>query len=237
MRTRKMMNRVGSRVGRTSGGGALFSVKGILAPTAWYDATQETGYSDGGAMTAIVDWSGNSNNLAGNATYKTAIQNGLPIFRFNGSTDLMTKVFTLNQPCFRFIVFKLLAVNGGAQSGVADGGAGAQCLLYFATGASAPLQTYAGVVQDVSAAYGTATFERSGVVYNGASSKAVKGTSSITTISPGALGMGGATLGGRADSAGFGQVDIGEVIIGSGALSDAVINAAMAYLKNKWGVT
>lgn len=214
-----------------------FSVLARLSPLAWYDASQETGYADGAAMTALVDFSGTGNGLAGTATYKANIQNGLPVFRFNGTSNLMTKVFTLNQPCWRFILFKLVAANGGAQAGIADGGAGAQCLLYFPAGGSAPLQTYAGVVQDVSAAYGTATFERSVVAYNGGSTKVAKGASAITTVSPGALGMGGVTLGGRADSAGFGQSDIGEVIVGSGTLTDLQITDTMAYLKTKWGVT
>lgn len=212
-----------------------------LSPLGWYDASQETGKNDGDAVLP-TDFSGNGNNMTQATSsmrplYKTNIQNSLPVFRFDGSDDRVVASFSLLQPCWRFIVFKLVAVNATQQSRIASGDVNDQTDLYFSATESAPLKTYSGSVATVSAAYGTATFERTGVVYNGASSKAVKGAGSIVTINPGTVGMNGAALGGGSDGAGFAQADIAECIVGSGALSDDDITAAMDYLKDKWGVT
>lgn len=239
MRTRSLLNRVGNRVGRTSGGGALFSPLSLPGLKAWYDAGQEVGYADNDPMTAIVDFSGNGNDLSGTATYKTNIQNGLPIFRFNGTSDIMTAAFTCNVPHYRFIVFKLVAVNGGAQSGVADGVSTTNALLYFDATSDVTLKTFSGAAgDDISAtAYGTTLFRRSFCCYNAAGRKFGLAAEGISTSADMSANAGGCTLGGRPDLIGYGRVDICEAIVGSALLSDAEINATMAYLKTKTGVT
>jgi hypothetical protein len=56
---------------------------------AWYDASQITGLAGGAAVTTWTDQSGNGNTLTmtGSPTYQTAVVGGLPIVRFNGTTQ------------------------------------------------------------------------------------------------------------------------------------------------------
>jgi Concanavalin A-like lectin/glucanases superfamily len=67
-------------------------VSGLVA---WWDATRITNLTDGAAVSQWNDSSGNENHATqatGTAqpTYKTAIQNGLSIVRFDGTTDYLT---------------------------------------------------------------------------------------------------------------------------------------------------
>lgn len=77
-----------------SSGGAAFTPASVSGLVAWYDAAALTGLNDGDAMATWADASGNGRDLAqGSATlkplYKTAIQNGKPVVRFDGSNDHM----------------------------------------------------------------------------------------------------------------------------------------------------
>jgi hypothetical protein len=77
---------------RAHGGGA-----GVVGSGAkvWLKADAITPVSDGTALSSWPDSSSSGNNAvqatgADQPLYKTAVQNGLPIVRFNGTTDLMT---------------------------------------------------------------------------------------------------------------------------------------------------
>lgn len=58
-----------------------------------WEALLDGGHSDGDILATIADQSGNSRNLAkttgGEATYKTALVNGQPGYRFNGSATFL----------------------------------------------------------------------------------------------------------------------------------------------------
>lgn len=57
--------------------------------TNWYKA-DALALSDGAAVTALTDSSGQGRDLTGNATFKTNQLNGLPGVEFNGTTDYLT---------------------------------------------------------------------------------------------------------------------------------------------------
>lgn len=75
------------------------SAAGILSPIPtdnlklWLKADAITGLSDGDYVSTWADSSSSSNNATGSGTarptYKTAIQNNLPVARFDGSDDIM----------------------------------------------------------------------------------------------------------------------------------------------------
>lgn len=64
------------------------------SPTVWFDASQLTGLSDGDGVSSWTDLSGNGYHATQSTTdykplYKTNIQNGLPVVRFDGSNDVL----------------------------------------------------------------------------------------------------------------------------------------------------
>jgi hypothetical protein len=62
------------------------------------DATQES-FTDGESVSTATDYSGNSNDLTGSATYKTNIQNSNGVFRTDGIDDVLDNfLITLNRP-------------------------------------------------------------------------------------------------------------------------------------------
>jgi hypothetical protein len=77
------------------GGGAVaFTPASIAGLKLWLDASQIVGLNDGDPVAAMTDYSVSSGNLAqGTAskrpTFKTAIQNGLPVVRFDGVDDTL----------------------------------------------------------------------------------------------------------------------------------------------------
>ena len=62
-----------------------------------YAATKETGLSDGDAITTLSDRVG-SNDITGNATYRTNQQNDRAVYQHDGVDDGHDGSFTLNQP-------------------------------------------------------------------------------------------------------------------------------------------
>lgn len=82
------------------------------SPAGWWAADQITGLSDGDPVGTWPDLSGNNNHLvqavgASKPTYKTGIQNGLPILRFDGLNDFIgPATFAMTQPETVFVVLK-----------------------------------------------------------------------------------------------------------------------------------
>lgn len=86
---------VGSR--RAALGGAVgFDPRSLGNLALWLDATKLTGLNDGAAVTTWADASGNTGRDATQATgakqptYKTGIQNGKPVVRFDGGDCVQT---------------------------------------------------------------------------------------------------------------------------------------------------
>src|SRR4051812_40492914 len=81
-----------------------------LSPHVWFKADSES-YANNDAVGTVTDRSGNSRNAtqataAQKPTFKTGIQNGLPVYRFDGVDDNMaTAAWTaLSQPTTIFFV-------------------------------------------------------------------------------------------------------------------------------------
>ena len=90
---------------------------------AWFAADQITGLNDNDPVGTWSDLSGNGHNVSntGDArpTYKTGIQNGLPVVRFDGTDDLLnTSGFGYDGANSEITVF----VVGTRRASIADGG-------------------------------------------------------------------------------------------------------------------
>lgn len=77
----------------TSGGVAPFLPSAISTLHIWLDASQETAYLDNDPVTTANDFSGNNFDATPVSgfppTYKTGIFNGKPVFRHDGSNDVL----------------------------------------------------------------------------------------------------------------------------------------------------
>jgi hypothetical protein len=80
----------------------------------WYQANKEIGYSDGGAITQITDWSGNGYHMTGTGTY---VVSGATKLIDSDDFQNTTRPATGNSP-ISFAVFGDTYNNGGTLFGV-----------------------------------------------------------------------------------------------------------------------
>lgn len=245
---------VGCGTGGTGGGGGGgFDPTTVAGLAAWYDAsTASTRFKDTSASTPATadadpvrrlnDRSGNGNHLLAPAdaqrpVVKAAIQNGLDALDFSlANSTIMTKAFTLAQPCTAFLVGLMRTAGvSGVSEGVADGGsfAGAALLSYAPTST----QMYAGSnLTDTTRAV-LSVWECVTMLWNGASSQLWYNTTSLMTGNAGATSPGGFTVGGLSSGGNrFVDLRFGEYLVYDSNLSAANRNAVRDYLISKWGL-
>ena len=195
--------------------------------------------ADADPVGGLWDWSGNGNHLTQSTStkrpaLKLAIQNGLPVLRFDGVDDFLAGAFgaAQSQPYTLLFAFSLRTV--AAQKSVCDGkDATHRCQLITFPDAST-WDFYAGGA-DTNAGTPDAAWHALGIRVNGAASKVRFDGGADTTVSPGTQGVSGITLGTAYDGTSAGAVDVGESLAYSGAVSDANLISLMSYLKGRWG--
>lgn len=207
-----------------------------LSPAGWWDASALTGLSDTQSVTSWTDRSGNGRHLAqgtaGNQpAYRTAIQNALPVVRFDGSNDHVGATFTLAPPYTLFVVSAFRAAFV-ANAFVVSSPTLATGLFYRSS--STNMQQYSGsvgaVVTTTPEAWHAYTSE-----FNGASSTLRVDGGAAATGNPGAGVPGGVRVGTDNVGAQAATVDVGELLVYASILSAANRAAVEAYLKAKWG--
>lgn len=206
---------------------------------AWYDASQLTGLSDNDPVTTWTDLSGNGRNLtqgtaANKPLYKTSIQNGLPMLRFDGTNDFMDASFVATQPMTIIACIIPRLVNKPGTSNYWDG-LTVQSMLCRENGTA--FEIYAGIVLGSGTVAVNTTYVMT-TIYNGASSLIrlnQTGASGNAGTNGGAdpTGLRVASAGGAGSS--FGQNDYGEIVVCSGALSSANYTSTEGYIRGKWG--
>jgi len=205
----------------------------------WYDPVQETAYADNDPVTTATDFFGANDAAVGeDATarplYKTAIKNGLPVFRYDGTNDRLHASFTLNQPCWMATAFQMRgAVTSNKE--VWDGFTGASTIGGVTLDAGI-FRLYAGVGSGFS--IGTIVADTWYVVigvFNGASSVGYfNGTP--TSGNAGTGNPGGISMGARVNGATPAPCDTGDFLVGTGVPGAATITELTAALRLKWAI-
>lgn len=222
------------------GAGTAFNPATVANLAAWFKADSGTSTTTDGV--AISQWNDSSVNVrhATQATgslqplYKAAIQNGLPVVRFDGVDDqLKTGVFVLNQPATFFVVGAYRGVFNAAKNILTDGLSAA-----FANVISRDSATLVGCFAGTTAQDVTTTpqsFHVYSVIFNGASSEIRADGGTATVGNAGVNTAGGVSLGASATGGNTGDVDLGEVLAYAAAVSTTDRQAIEGYLKTKWG--
>jgi hypothetical protein len=227
------MKSVGCYITNVAALSAGFSPLG-LSPVLWWSSRFITGKADNAALTFtdIADLSTSGHNAtSGTCTYKTNIQNGQPVLRFNGTSDLIAVTFTLNQP-YTIVVSASWRGSRVANETLLDGGPNTS-RIYRSADTTINTFTAAGAGPQLTST-ATTTFRNLAFVCNGASSSltADNGTPATGTTSGGA---GGITLGSSGPGGvEFGPVDVGDMIVVPGLISAGNATLLQAYLKGVW---
>jgi len=205
---------------------APFDPTSIAGLTGWWKA-DALALADGDPIVTWTD-SCSTPHDATNATsskrptFKTAIQNGLPVARFDGVDDyLKTGAFTVSQPITVFTV-----LSGGSASWFGS------TRLYWTNGLPG-IQMYAGTVLNLTGPNTTA-FRQVSSVFNGASSQSWVNAASLGSGDAGSGGSSGVLIG-SGDEVSVWSGDIGEILMYNSVLSTTNRQAVEGYLKAKWG--
>ncbi len=222
----------------------LFNPLSITGCKLWLKADSLV-LNDGDAVSTWTDSSGTGSNATASTTarptYKTNIQYGLPIVRFDGVANIMSIASGLPtaQPDTMIFCGKQTSKSTPARYFDNGNGVTGRQLFGLAGGAGAAatgfLETFAGtVVRD--AIDHSGTFHVLSCVFNGASSFGyVDGVLTIGPSNMGAnAGVSSGKIGGDATTV-FMTGDICEMFIYNSGLSAPDRQSVETYLKSKWG--
>lgn len=195
--------------------------------------------NDGDPVSPWTDLSPNLKNLTASGTerptYKTAIQNGLPIVRFNGTSNIMNNVlFSLSQPTTVLMVVKQTSkTTSGRFIDGGNGSANRQIVDFGIT--TGFFSIYAGVSPAADSTDHSGAFHVVTAIFNGTSSFGyIDGAVIHNGVNAGTQGMNPIKVGGD-NTATFMTGDIGELLYYNSALSGTNRGNVEAYLKSKWG--
>jgi hypothetical protein len=223
--------------------GVNFDPRTIPSVKLWLDASRITGLVDGDPVGTWSDLSGNGFDLAQatgskKPTYKTGIQNGRPVVRFDGVDDALTRAsrFVTSGNFTVLIAFKSTAAN----SRLLLQGTGASSSFIGVFTASQKLSVLADgtTIATGSATLSTSSWYTVSLVYDAAASPKtvayVNGTQDLTQNLSANYTGDKTALGANVTESSFLTGDVGEVIICTTALSAADRQRAENYLRSRW---
>lgn len=218
---------------------------------AWYDASQITGLSDGEAVAQWNDVSGNGNHLTQGTAgfrpiYKVSIVNGLPVVRFDGTDDKLTRstlVAATTQVTAYFFVWKVDTTGGNQQRFIDYDGTGERQAVDVLI-ATSVIQLWASEFREHTSWSGdvnqlvTVVIDGSG---DGSSSTIRIDGVALTpaAVDPGDFGLGSLRVGSAADGTIPLKGDLAELAIfgaKSSPYSTTEITQMESYLASKWGI-
>lgn len=211
----------------------LFSPLDITGLKLWLKA-DSLSLTDGSAITAWTDSSGNGNDGSGgafgNSTYKTAIQNGLPIARFDGTSSGVNIPAVVSAIPYTILIVanQTSKTTNGVLIQRRSGGSLMLIRLDITTGF---FRASAGNSR-VDAADHSGAFHVFTTILNSASSFAYVDGSQIIAADMGSNVPGTLALG--TDGSAFLTGDIGEILVYDTSLSSTNRGLVEAYLKSKW---
>jgi hypothetical protein len=213
-----------------------------LSPALWLKADAGTYQTSGGsAASADADPVGEWQDQGGNGrhvsqatgsrrpTLKLAIQNGLPVVRFDGVDDFLDYASLIQSQPY---TIWLVASNGTANGYYCDAVAAANGRLVQRVN-NTTLRTYQGAIADVTVT-GLSVVNSIIVAYSGAAS-VVNFNGTETAVSPGTATASGFRLGANGSPAAFAAMDLCEAAVFTGVLSAANRAALAAYARTRWG--
>jgi len=221
-------------------------------------ADEITGLSDGNSVTSWPDESGNSRSWsAGNApTYKTNIQNSLPIVRFNGTSNYMsmdnfTDSFGNDAHMLYFVIygpdtsgdFFFNFGNSGTTNSIyaygADGSNEARYFFRSDTGSSDLVASPADALFD--SAWHIFTVELGGGTGSGVTAKSwIDGVASLNTTYPAnafTFNLAGLGCVLRTSAENFQQIDLAEMAIYTTTHGTSTREDIESTLATRWGIT
>ena len=229
-----------------------FDPNGIAGLSAWYDFSDPASLWEDTARTdpvdvdtdiikGVTDKSGDGHHLSeatDGPTYRTGIQNGLSVARFDGTNDKLTSINTLGPLAQPHTIFVVTMITSGAASQfhVLDSSDGNRAAIHTPNTFQAALFagstiTGTGSVRDSTARVWT-------TITNGASSKLyLNGGTANATGNAGSQSFGIPIVGYGNGGGNLWPGDVHEILIYSGALSLSDINEIGNYLGTKWGIT
>jgi hypothetical protein len=213
----------------------LPNVSGLVA---WFKA-DALSLTDADPVATWADSSGEANDLAQatgglQPTYRTNVLNGLPVVRFDGVDDYLTRATpTYAQPNTVFVVQQFAAPTDGAYNIMFDGAGGSGHYITKVGGGDSRA-LFAGATLAGSPA--TGNFEIWSASFNGALSELfVNGTSNIAGDA-GSQSLVGLRVGAAFNAAGPFHGDIAEVLVYNAALSAGDRQLLEAYLGTKYDI-
>lgn len=220
-----------------------FSPKQLSGLQLWLDASQ-LALADNAQVASWTDLSGNGYNAtqateAKRPTFKTGIQNGLPIIRFDGLDDfLQTAAFlaALSQPNTIFIVF-ISNRTGDPGEVICDGIVGTSRHMFGSSSLAAGKQwsTFAGIQLWAASVYDNAPHVAS-LFFNTTAALARLDGTQIISGDNGTQTLTGVTLGCAATEVAYGATDIAEYILYDRLITTGERDRVETYLSRKWGV-
>lgn len=209
----------------------------------WTDTARTTPVTaDGQAVAAWDDASGNSHHLiqataAAQPLYKTAVQNGRPVVRFDGTDDTLKKTFVANQPLSVFFVMKNAGPSGRWIWDGGTGTTGTACSLKWQT--ATQLQMHAGtpLLGPASTAV-LSTWYVYAAIWDAPNTLAQLYLNGILAMqgNPGTNAMQGIALGATLAPSLWSAADIAEVVIYDRAMTTAERQQIEAYLNARWSI-
>ena len=211
-------------------------------PTAWYDASQLTGLSDGDPMATFPDSGPNGYTLVQSTatlkpTYESdgaSLQNGLPVIQMGYTSGyplrFEPKAFTLTQPATIFIVFKPEEWSIGTF--VLDGFT-VNTILFGCRTTTPNYAIYAGSGYFCDIEISTNNWHYVTISLNGASSFIRSDGVSSAVQNAGSSSPNGLTLGGPGNLGTPPKYKLGEILVYSGTESPTANEAGLAA---KWGL-
>ena len=191
------------------------------------------------SITVVTDLSGNSRDLAvgSGLTSPNVItngKNGHNTIRNDGVKDGLIKVSARNQPYTIFFVFKVITWT--ANRYLFDGtGGGANGNVYLS--GTNVFRAYAGTFNNVYATpYTAGNWYLMTLTINGATSSIQINNGSVTTGDAGALNSTGISIGTNGSANAPSNMEWAEMVIFSGAISDANKTIIKNYLNTKYSI-
>ena len=243
----------GKQYSMTNTGSPVPTISGLKA---WYDFSdtatlwQDTGRTspitaDAQTIKGVTDKSGTAVHLSeatNPPTFKSAIQNGLSVGRFDGTNDILaagapastTVVYTM------FTVQKLSVLGGATHDFFANGGAADGYGMRANTG-NTRCVVHSGVAEKSDNPANTTTWEIWVALHTtGATTFYLNGGTAIALTSAAAnpnVPTTGTALGALTGGSNFAGLDFAECILYNSQLSLANVNLVGPYLGSKWGIT